>query len=833
MKTITLILQSLLFSATLQAQEFGWAIKQSGSDVEAVNQIAEDGFGNIYETGNFWATVDFDPSVNNYNLSSAGLTDIFIGKLDASGNFLWTKRTGSTGSDIGNSIAVDAAGNCYSGGKFQSTVDFDPSAVVFNLTSAGGDDACIVSYSTNGDFIWAVKFGGSGSDYIESLVEKDGYIYATGYFQGTVDFDPGAGVFNLTVQSDGAFIVKLDAAGNFVWAKSISGTSSVINFDIAVADNGSVYCGGEFWGTCDFDPGTGTQNKSAFGFASDAFVLKLDPNGIFSWVAVFQGNSDEWVQALGVTPAGKIVACGAFQNTTDFNPNSGTYNLTTNGNYDMFTVQLTSGGNFDWATGTGGPQNEQVYDVAFSGAGDCLMTGFFSNTVDFDPGPGIFSFTAAGVSDIFLQQLNTNGVFDTAFAFGAFLSGSVGNTVITDNSGRITFGGGFEQTVDFDPGPDVFSLTSILGTSDCFITQFNSCLPVQTTINTIICAGDSVFAAGNYQTASGTYTDYYASVNGCDSIVTLHLTVNPLINTSLTSVICEGDSFLFDGNILSMAGIYTAHFTALNGCDSLVTLTLDVNPNTETLLADTICDGSSYFFNGTEIFDAGSYTADLFTSTGCDSTVSLNLYVQPLNAAEIFDTICSGESVFFNGNEIDAAGSYTAVFSSALGCDSSVTLHLDVTEINTSVTQSGDTLTASGPGAIQWIFCESGLPVISATDFVFIPEVSGAYAAIVTNGDCVDTSACTSIYTGVSDLWKDPGLVIFPNPANDQVTLEMSNMTGHLLAELRNALGQIILQKKGSSSSVIFELGSVPDGVYMMYVFTGNKMMKSMLVIEH
>src|SRR5664279_4325878 len=94
MRKLLLSFITSFISIGLAAQDFGWAIKQSGNDYESVSQIAEDSFGNIYETGNFWATVDFNPSAATYNLTSAGLTDIFIGKLDASGNFLWAKRTG-------------------------------------------------------------------------------------------------------------------------------------------------------------------------------------------------------------------------------------------------------------------------------------------------------------------------------------------------------------------------------------------------------------------------------------------------------------------------------------------------------------------------------------------------------------------------------------------------------------------------------------------------------------------------------------------------------------------------------------------------------------------
>ncbi|MGB3076609.1 MAG: hypothetical protein WBB36_14875, partial [Chitinophagales bacterium] len=325
------------------AQDFGWAIRQSGSDAEAVYQVAEDAAGNIYEAGNFWSTVDFNPSAATFNLTSAGLTDNFICKLDVSGNFLWAKRVGGTGYDNASNICVDVNNTIYTGGKFQNTVDFDPSPATYNLTAAGGDEAFIAAYSTDGHLLWASKFGSTGADFIEGLVQQDGFVYATGYFQGTVDFDPGTGVYNLSATgADATFFLKLDTAGNFIWAKSISGTSSILAFDIDVDVTGNVIAGGEFWGTCDFNPGTGIQSKSATNFSSDAFLLKLDANGNFVWVDIFNGNNDEWVKSIDLHSNGDVGVCGVFQGTTDFSPGAGTYNLTSNGNYDVFIARMNA-----------------------------------------------------------------------------------------------------------------------------------------------------------------------------------------------------------------------------------------------------------------------------------------------------------------------------------------------------------------------------------------------------------------------------------------------------------------------------------------------------------
>lgn len=539
MKKFSLFLSLLFISFTTNAQTFGWAIQQSGNDWESVFQIAEDGGGNIYETGNFWATVDFDPSASVLNLTSAGLTDVFFCKLDASGSLVWAKSFGGSAFEDGENIALDAGNNIYVAGKFNSTADFDPDANTFNLTSLGMEDAFIAKYANNGDFIWAFQLGNTGADYVQGLVESNGYLYATGYFQGTVDFDPDTtAIYNLTASGpDAAFILKLDDDGNLIWAKSISGTSSTLAMDIAVDSSGNVFTGGEFWGTCDFDPGSGVQNHTATGFDADAYLLKLDTDGNFLWVDIFSGNNNQWVQAIDMNANQDVSVCGAFEGTADFDPGSGGYSITSNGNYDMFTVKLYSAdGSLAWAVGTGGTSNEQVYDLSVSNSGDHYLTGYFSGTVDFDPGPNTYNLTDAGVADAFFQHLNAAGEFEEAYGFGGISANNTGNSILADNVGRITFAGGFEYTADFDPGAGVTNLTSNFGTLDCFVVQFNSCTPSEAFNGISICEGDSIYVGGAFQTAAGEYLDYYVSASGCDSILTTELTLDPLppVNYSWT-----------------------------------------------------------------------------------------------------------------------------------------------------------------------------------------------------------------------------------------------------------------------------------------------------------
>ena len=120
--------------SSAQAPIFEWAKKiGSGSD-DISNSIALDSFGNVYTTGSFIGTVDFDPGVGTFNLISLSYQNIFISKLDASGNFVWAKNIGGALDDCGYSIFIDSSGNIYTTGVFWGTADFDPGLGTYNLT---------------------------------------------------------------------------------------------------------------------------------------------------------------------------------------------------------------------------------------------------------------------------------------------------------------------------------------------------------------------------------------------------------------------------------------------------------------------------------------------------------------------------------------------------------------------------------------------------------------------------------------------------------------------------------------------------------------------------
>jgi hypothetical protein len=469
---------SLLLTLTLsnflsaQAPSFEWATSMGGASLDRGSSITTDALGNVYTTGYFENTLDFDPGAGTYNLTSNGGWDIFIQKLDANGNFIWATNMGGTIQDFGYSITIDTGGNVYTTGQFRNTADFDPGAGTFDLTSNGGADIFIQKLDASGNFIWAKSFGSTGIDYGTSIAtDASGNTYTTGYFENTVDFDPGAGVFNLISNGNtDIFIQKLDNNGDFIWATSLGAANQEVVRSITTDASGNIYTTGDFEDSVDFDPGAATFNLISNG-SKDIFIQKLDASGTFVWAKSMGGTGQE-AGGLSTTDAlGNIYTTGSFRNTVDFNPGAGTFNLTSNGVNDIFIQKLDANGTFIWAKNMGGTGSASGAGITADALGNTYTTGAFENTVDFDPGAGTFNLTSNGAYDIFIQKLDSSGTFIWAQNMGG-TGGATGTSITTDALGNVYTTGLFENTVDFDPGAGAFNLTSS-GNWDIFIQKLS------------------------------------------------------------------------------------------------------------------------------------------------------------------------------------------------------------------------------------------------------------------------------------------------------------------------------------------------------------------------
>ncbi len=824
----TLLLAISFFSIqTTHAQTptFDWA-KQFGGTAgggEGIS-ITRDASGNIYTTGSFSGTVDFDPGVGTFNLTSAGSRDIFISKLDATGNFVWAKQMGGTAWDHGYSITTDVSGNIYTTGRFIGTADFDPGTGTFNLTSVGTIDMFISKLNSAGDFVWAIQLGGPINDSGFSITTDNmDDIYISGFFEGTVDFNPGPGTFNLT-SSGGPeiFICKLDASSNFIWAKKIASETDYNSITTDASNN--LYIGGNFKNTVDFDPGPGTFNLTSSG-ASDIYICKLDASGNFVWAKQMGGTTGDYCFSIAVDASSNVYTTGTFYGTTDFDPGPSTYNLSSAGSGDIFISKLDAMGNFVWAKQMGGIQPDDGEAITTDVFGNVYITGSFQETVDFDPGSGTQNHISVGLRDIFVLKLDAAGNFVWSYQMGG-IKHDYSYSIITDAVGSVYTTGNFSGTVDFDPSSSNFNLTSsnLAGGYDIFVHKMSQCLePIQpSSINgsISICNGATeTYSVTNDPNVtsytwtlpsgwSGTSTTNAITVTSGASGGAITVVANNACGISSVqtlSVIIE-DVTAPVADVTTLANV-TAECsvtsltapTATDNCAGSITgthnATLPITTQGTTTVTWTYDDG-----NGNTSIQTQSVVIDDVTAPAANTTtladITSECSVTSLTAPTATDNCAGSITGTHNATlPITTPGTTTVTwtYNDGNGNTTNQTQNVVITPINNGVTQiDALTLSANAVGYdYQWVDCNNGNQAINGqTGQTFTATANGSYAVMIDNGSCTVTSNCTLINSVGIDEVEGNTLHVFPNPTHGEVTIKSSSKIESI--EVMNALGQVV-----------------------------------------
>ncbi len=344
------------------------------------------------------------------------------------------------------------------------------------------------------------------------------------------------------------------------------------------------------------------------------------------------------------------------------------------------------------------------------------------------------------------------------------------------------------------------------------------CNPTTSTTSATICQGDTYFFEGSTLTVAGNYSVTLQSIAGCDSTINLNLFVDPVISNSISASICSGITFDFNGQQLSAPGNYADTLIAITGCDSIVNLSLTVLNPISISINQTICFGDSINFNGNYFDTTGIFSDTLSNSNGCDSIVNLSLTVLAPATSSFSETICIGETYLFNGINESATGIYFDTLNAGNNCDSIISLHLTVNNPNATIQLNGNTLTATGAGVIQWINCDSGTFVPGIIGGTFTPTVIGHYAAWVWDGLCSDTTNCIEVLLdGIGQLTAG-GLhfAVFPNPVDENMTIQLSQLCENCSIEITNTLGQILFSEIIKDKVESINLADLTAGIYFV-----------------
>lgn len=1040
MKKLCLFLSITLFCFASQAQYVGldWAYSFGDIGWDLGNAIETDGNGNVYSSGVFEGTIDVDPGPGVTNLvATTGLRNVFIKKDDGNGNLIWAHQiaTGGFGDSLsGKIIDVDAAGNLYLAGSFFGTVDFDPGSGTFNLTSAGrGSDLFVLKLSAAGNFLWAKRTGGTNYEQTTAIsLDPSGNLFTVGYFYGTIDFDPGTGTANLTANQGGdIFIQKLDPSGDFLWAKKIGNSNYNTSMAAKADDQGNIVLMGVFRGAMDLDPGAGTFTLTSTSGSQDFFTAKLDPSGDLIWATQIGTSENAWRGYTNVDASGNVYVSGSFAGTADFDPGPGTTLITSgsNGSWsDAFIQKLSPQGTLIWvktmgATGAANYGHMDPSKLGIDDLGNSYLIGFYSGAIDFDPGPGIALSPANNSSNNFVVKISDSG----DYLWSKTLESNAYNLVTDysfDANGNMFMTGGLFGSLDFDPSPGTFTLTSVGQSSDIFIISWgqDSCSNLAAVIDStldVTCLNPG-FASGFATGGQGSYsyswnttpvsTDTFASfttaglyeftvtdsdgcsrtsnflIGGPTNIMGQDLAVNitstnfrtgfpatiwlDAFNDGCTPVTGEvrlvldpfltydssnpapdtiigdtliwyvsnmtfdsphfmaevmvtvstqamiGDQICLDADIspktnesntknntrdycrpvinaydpndkqVSPQGLcaegfitndealtYTIRFQNTGNADAINIFILDtisanldmsslkvVGQSHKPMITEVLEDRTLKFrfddihlpdsntnepqshgyvmfelsplpnlASGTEIQNTSGIYFD-FNEPVITNTV-LNTVVDALPSQDTTIVQATGcNSYDLNGRTYSSSGVYLQRLSGTGSCDSLISLQLTLQPLDTSVTLIGTTLTANEGGAhglntnYQWVDCDNGnMEIAGATEQNFTPTNNGNYAVIIGRDNCSEMSACINVATVGIDPEFQAALSYYPNPTKGTFEIDLGAFYPEIEVEILNAIGQTVNELGfGLSEKVSVQLPNL-KGLYFVKVQVEGK----------
>jgi hypothetical protein len=554
-----------------------------------------------------------------------GEHDYWIVKLDSTGNITWQKSLGGSSYDVAHSIQQTSDGGYIVAGESRSN-DGDVTG------NQGGRDYWIVKLDATGNITWQKSLGGYGEDDAHSIKQTTdgGYIVAGGSSSNDGDVTGNQGDMDY-------WIVKLDATGNITWQKSLGGSSyDVPGFHSIqqTSDGGYIVAG--ISGSNDGDV-TGNHG------CRDYWIVKLDATGNITWQKSLGGSYFDGALSIQQTTGGGYIVAGVSEsNDGDVTGNQG--------GRDYWIVKLDNTGNTTWQKSLGGYGFENNTSIQQTTDGGYIVAGSSSSNDGDVTGNH-------GYSDYWIVKLYqcANTGIETISVCDSYTWSTNGQTY--------TESGQYTEVLTNQDGCDstmILDLTIISATTET-ITE---------------CDSYTWITNGQTYTESGQYIEVLTSQSGCDSTITLDLTITKSNSSSESITECDSYTWSTNGQTYTESGQYTEVLTNQSGCDSTVTLNLTItnsNSGSETI---TECHSYTWNTNGQTYTESGQYTEVLNNQSGCDSTVTLDLTINSSSSSTQTQTGIDSYTWPVNNETYTESGSYSAVIPNAVGCDSTITLEL-------------------------------------------------------------------------------------------------------------------------------------------------------------
>lgn len=466
------------FAGPAAAQDLSRVARFGTSGQDLGTALAVDAAGATYLAGSFRGTLDADPGPGSAPLTSGGMFDLFVIKLDPDGTLAWARQLAGTLDAFVHDATLAPNGDLLLSGDFDGAADFDPEAGSLPLGAGGSTEGFLWRLSPGGSLVWAreVGVGSSGTACGGIGFDGSGNLYASGDFRGTGDFDPGAGSSPLTsAGGSDVFLLSLDGGGTLRWAERFGAGFDDLSRSVAVdPSTGRVAVAGIFAGSVDFDPGPGVATVASQQF--DGFVASYASNGAFHWAGRVGGSANDTLASVRRAPDGRFFVVGGFSGAgADLDPGPGVFSVAGHGLSDAYLAAV------DPATGSllqgfsvGGMGSDSGADVAFGSDGTIYWTGAFSQTTDFDPGPNRYSLASLSAENqAFVLALSAAGEFRwvvRARNDGGGLSSGSSPAAIAVQGDALAVLGPFLGVVDFDPGIGTTDVAAA-GSDDVFLWQ--------------------------------------------------------------------------------------------------------------------------------------------------------------------------------------------------------------------------------------------------------------------------------------------------------------------------------------------------------------------------
>jgi len=428
---------------------------------------------------------------------------------------------------------------------------------------------------------------------------------------------------------------------------------------------------------------------------------------------------------------------------------------------------------------------------------------------------------------------------------------NIAETKLVCSGGSYTFPDGTMQSNITSQVVYVSNLLTTNTSCDSIITTTVNINPEYNIAETkLVCSGGSyTFPDGTMQsniTSQVVYSSNLLTTNtSCDSVITTTVNVNPVYDIAETKFVCNGGSYTFpDGtmqsNITSQVVYVSDLLTTNTLCDSVITTTVNVNPEYNITETKFVCNGGSYTFpDGTmqsNITSQVVYASNLLTTnTSCDSVITTTVNVNPVYDIVETELICNGGSYTFPDGTTQSNITSQVVYVSNLAtannsCDSTITTTVDIELIDLSVSLSLETLTATQiADGYQWVDCNNGnAPISGANGQDFTPDVNGNYAVEITLNSCTELSGCTNVIVdGVEELEYN-SLVISPNPAKNVLSIKSGQTLEKVM--IYNISGMLIQTINENFESI--NVSELSSGIYIIAVKSRIGITHKQLIIE-